>query len=342
MRRKICSIVFSAVLFALLPVQAWAAELLIPVGEIIGLQLCDSTVTVAAYDDALGQSAKDAGLKIGDEIVEIDGAAIACAEDVRTALSGGGEVELTVRRGSKLNTLYLTPEQTEDGPRLGVYLRQGIAGIGTVTFYDPDTGIFGTLGHGVSNAKGTLLQMTRGFAYDAQILSVKKGKSGDPGQLKGCTYAVSAFGTLLRNTPQGVFGITKLGWSGQRVPVADYAEIHTGAAAIRSTVNGHNSQEYSVEILKIYPEDRADGRNFLIKITDPALLSATGGIVQGMGVSYNRDNTGNPEKQGVSGAYPDSLTKRSGNTLRRPKNMPAKEVIQPFLLHRRCVNTDIP
>lgn len=283
MRRKISSIVLSVVLFALLPVHAWAAELLIPVGEIIGLQLRDDTVTVAAYDDALGQSARDAGLKIGDEIVKIDGAAIGCAEDIRAALSsGGGEVELTVRRGSKLNTLYLTPEQTEDGPRLGVYLRQGIAGIGTVTFYDPDTGIFGTLGHGVSNAKGTLLQMTQGFAYEAQILSVKKGKSGDPGQLKGCADAVSTLGTLLRNTPQGVFGVTKLGWSGQRVPVADYAEVHTGAASIRSTVNGDTAQEYSVEILKIYPEDRADGRNFLIKVTDPALLSVTGGIVQGM------------------------------------------------------------
>lgn len=283
MKRTISAIALSLVLFALLPLQARAAELLIPVGKIIGLQLRDDTVTVAAYDDALGNNAKNAGLKIGDEIVKIDSTDIGCAEDVRTALSRcGSEVELTVRRGSKLSTLRLAPEQTADGLRLGVYLRQGIAGIGTVTFYDPETGKFGTLGHGVSGSKGDLLQMTQGFAYEAQILSVKKGKSGDPGQLKGSADAVSTLGTLLRNTPQGVFGITKQGWKGEPIPVADFEDIHTGAATIRSTVSGDTAQEYSVEILKIYPEDRSDGRNFLIKVTDPTLLSVTGGIVQGM------------------------------------------------------------
>ena len=283
MKRVLSSIALTAVLLIPLPMQARAAELLIPVGKIIGLQLSNDTVTVVAYDDVLGENAKDAGLKIGDEIIKVDGAAVASAEDVRTALNQcDADVELTVRRGSKLSTLNLTPEQTEDGPRLGVYLRQGIAGIGTVTFYDPETGKFGTLGHGVSDAKGNLLQMTKGNAYEATILSVKKGKSGDPGQLKGTADAVTTFGTLLRNTPQGVFGITKQGWKGEPVPVADYDEIHTGEATIRSTISGDTVQEYSVEILKIYPESRADGRNFLIKVTDSELLAATGGIVQGM------------------------------------------------------------
>ncbi len=283
MKRFFRSIALTAVLLIPLPLQARAAELLIPVGKIIGLQLSNDTVTVVAYDDALGENAKDAGLKIGDEIVKVDGAAVASAEDVRTALNQcDADVELTVRRGSKLSTLNLTPEQTVDGPRLGVYLRQGIAGIGTVTFYDPETGKFGTLGHGVSDAKGNLLKMTKGNAYEATILSVKKGKSGDPGQLKGTADAVTTFGSLLRNTPQGVFGITKQGWKGEPVPVADYSEIHTGEAAIRSTISGDTVQEYSVEILKIYPESREDGRNFLIKVTDSELLATTGGIVQGM------------------------------------------------------------
>ena len=284
MKRITGSIAFTFILlFTLLPLQARAAELLIPVGKIIGLQLRDDTVTVAAYDDSLGGCARNAGLKIGDEIVKINGTSIDCAEDVRAALgSGSTEVELTVRRGGKLNVLHLTPEQTAEGPRLGVFLRQGIAGIGTVTFYDPETGKFGTLGHGVSTSGGKLLQMTRGYAYEAKIQSVKKGKSGEPGQLKGIADGETAFGTLLRNTPQGVFGITQQGWKGEPIPVASFEEVHRGAAFIRSTVSGDKAQDYSVEILKIYPEDRADGRNFLIKVVDPALLSATGGIVQGM------------------------------------------------------------
>ncbi len=283
MKRKISSIVLSLILFAALPLQARAAELLIPVGKVIGLQLQDDTVTVAAYDETLGQCARNAGLKIGDEIVQIGQTPIDCAEDVRKALKGcGSEVELTVLRSGKQNTLRLTPEQTAEGPRMGVYLRQGIAGIGTVTFYDPATGVFGTLGHGVSSGKGNLLKMTEGYAYQAQIQSVKKGRSGDPGQLKGSADADNVFGTLLRNTPQGVFGVTKQGWKGEPIPVAAYEEVHTGEATIRCAVSGDAAQEYSVEILKIYPETRADGRNFLLRVTDPTLLELTGGVVQGM------------------------------------------------------------
>lgn len=283
MKRTIRAICLWLMVFALLPCQAQAAELLIPVGKVIGLQLRDSTLRVAAYDDVLGGGAKTAGLKIGDEIVKINDTAIASAEDVRNALAAGGsQVELTVRRGSKLCRLELTPQQTEQGPRIGVYLRQGIAGIGTITFYDPQTGAFGTLGHGVSDPRGVLLEMTQGSAFDAQILSVKKGLCGEPGQLKGGAQGETACGTLLRNTPQGVFGISKTGWKGEAVPTAGYDQIQTGAAMIRCTVEGETVQEYSVEILKIYPEDRPDGRNFLLRVTDPALLEATGGIVQGM------------------------------------------------------------
>lgn len=283
MKRVCKGILLSVFLFTLLPLRAQAAANLVPVGKIVGLQLRDDTVTVAAYDDVLGGQARDAGLKIGDEIVKIDGAQVSCAEDVRSALAeADGEVALTVRRGGKLSTVQLTPEQTDEGPRLGVYLRQGIAGIGTITFYDPATGVFGALGHGVSDSKGQLLRMTEGRAYSAEILSVKKGRSGEAGQLKGSADGSSILGNLLRNTPQGVFGKTGQGWPGEPVEAASYGDVHTGAATIRSTVSGDQVHDYSVEILKIYPETRTDGRNFLLKVDDPDLLAATGGIVQGM------------------------------------------------------------
>lgn len=267
---------------AVLPLQSRAAQL-VPVGKVIGLQLRSDTLTVAAYDDIFGDTARNAGLKIGDQIVDINGQTVSCAEDVRSALTSAQlPVEMTVRRGNHLSSLSLTPRQTEDGPRLGVYLRQGISGIGTVTFYDPETGLFGTLGHGVSDAAGGLLQMTRGNAYMANVISVKKGKSGDPGQLKGSAEAPDVFGRLIRNTPQGVFGITHFGWEGSAVPTAAYPEITEGPAVVRCQVEGEDVQEYSVELLKIYPQTRTDGRNFLLKVTDPALLRCTGGIVQGM------------------------------------------------------------
>ena len=283
MKRILRSFILFYLLFASLPLQAGAAELLVPVGKVIGLQLQDDTLTVAAFDDVLGSCARDAGIKIGDELLKIDSTAVESVSDVKTALGRcGSQVALMIRRGGKISTLHLSPRQTEEGPRLGIYLRQGIAGIGTVTFYDPDTGLFGTLGHGVSDGRGHLLPMKQGIAYPAEVLSVRKGKCGEPGQLKGNADAVSTLGPLLKNTPQGVFGITKIPWSGEALPVAAYSDIRAGAATIRSTVQGDTVQEYSVEILKIYPEDRSDGRNFLIKVTDPELLSTTGGIVQGM------------------------------------------------------------
>lgn len=283
MKRLVGSMAVTAAILFLLPLQARAAELLVPVGRIVGLQLKNDAITVVAYDDVFGEAARSAGLKIGDQIVSIDGTVISCAEDVRSALSGSGEtVTMTVRRGNKLSDLTLRPHKTEDGPRMGVFLRQGIAGIGTVTFYDPETGLFGTLGHGVSDARGSLLKMTQGSVFEASIQSVKKGKSGDPGQLKGCAEGRVPCGTLLRNTPQGVFGITSQGWKGDAVPVAEYEDISAGPAVIRCQVAGDSVREYSVEILKIYPQSRSDGRNFLIRVTDPQLLELTGGIVQGM------------------------------------------------------------
>ena len=283
MKRFFCAAILIAAMLLSIPLGARAADLLVPVGRIIGLQLQDDTVTVAAFDDALGTCAKNAGLCIGDEILSINGAAIDCAEDVRSALDAcRGAVSLTVRRSGKTKELRMTPAQTEDGPRLGVYLRQGIAGIGTVTFFDPDTHRFGTLGHGVSDAKGILLHMRRGNAYEAKILSVQRGICGTPGQLKGSTDSPQVIGTLLKNTPQGVFGTTTQNWAGNPIPTADWEELKTGPATIRSTVCGDGPREYSVEILKIYPKDRSDCRNFLLKVTDPDLLAITGGIVQGM------------------------------------------------------------
>lgn len=267
----------------LFPLSAGAQSYLIPVGRVVGLRLKDSNVTVAAYDDTMGTHAGNCALKIGDVLLSVNDHEIRCAEDVRDALeSAPGSARIKLRRGNRTTQVTLTPADTPDGPKLGVYLRQGIAGIGTVTWFDPATRKFGALGHGVNDSAGNLLQMAQGSAYFAEILSVTRGKSGQPGQLKGSSEAERECGQLIGNTPQGVFGINPAGWAGNTVPTAEPEEIHTGSASILSTVDGNIPREYSVEILKLYSAQRPDGRNLLLKITDPALLEATGGIVQGM------------------------------------------------------------
>jgi stage IV sporulation protein B len=267
----------------LLPLEVFAADYLIPVGQVIGLELLSDTVCVAAFDENLGTAAQSAGLKICDEIINIDGLAIDCAEDVRTALKrSDGQIRLRILRNDKEQELCVVPQITTDGPRLGVYLRQGVTGIGTVTWYDPSSGRFGTLGHGVNNARGELVDMTSGKAYPASVLSVVKGKCGEPGQLRGGVDCPQVLGTLDKNTQRGVFGSAEKGWSGDKMKVAQKNEIRTGPAKIRSNVNGKEVRDYSVEILKIYPEKRQEGRNLLLRVTDAALLEATGGIVQGM------------------------------------------------------------
>ncbi len=267
----------------LLVFSVGAAEMLVPVGQVVGLELVDNTVTVAAFDQQLGSSAQSAGLKVGDRILSVNGHSIHTAEDIRYALDrADSTVEMTVQRNKKQATIRFSPSITEEGPKLGIYLKQGVTGVGTVTWYDPETGTFGTLGHGVNNPRGELLKMVSGNAYKASVASVRKGISGEPGQLMGALKEATPLGTLYKNTAQGVFGKTQTGWSGDPLPVGTEADVKTGPAIIRSTVIGESVQEYSVEILKVYPNSGATGRNILLRITDRRLLDTTGGIVQGM------------------------------------------------------------
>ena len=270
----------AALLLYFIPITAGAQEL-IPVGKVVGLELRDGTVTVAAVDT--GESAGEkGGIQPGDVILSIDGNSITCGEDVRKALSRSkGAVNVRLCRKGKELELTLHPEITTDGPKLGVYLRQGVTGVGTVTYFDPETGRFATLGHGVNRSDGQLLDMTEGFCYSARILSVKKGRSGQPGQLMGAVMSPEPIGQLTANTARGVFG-SNGSWDGQSFEVASSDAVKPGAATILSTVSGSAVREYSVEILKLYPKSRQSGRNMLIRVTDPDLLAATGGIVQGM------------------------------------------------------------
>ena len=266
----------------LLSMQVFGREL-VAGGQVIGLELADNTVTVAAFDAELGSVAKAAGLQVGDRITDIDGKRICCAEDIRRALnSSKGSIQMKVWRQGKSQILEIAPAITTDGPKLGVFLKQGVTGIGTVTWYDPESGTFGTLGHGVNSPEGELVNMVSGTAYRARVAGVIRGRSGKPGQLQGAVNGTETVGSLRINTAQGVFGVTEAGFGGELLEVARAEEVHTGQATIRSTVDGTEVRDYSVEILKIYPTGRGTCRNLMLKVTDPVLLETTGGIVQGM------------------------------------------------------------
>lgn len=282
MKRPLMRWLAAAALGIALRVPVSAAQLLIPVGQVVGLSLSEGTVTVAAFAEDCGAGAREAGLQIGDEILAIDGRPVDSAQDLYEALKrSGGTVTVAVCREGKEQQLRLEPAITEEGPRLGVYIREGISGIGTVTYYDPGSGTFGALGHGISDSRGNVAPMEGGWVYKAAVESVRRGQCGEPGQLKGAVQSQTALGTLSANTPFGVFG-TGAKWTGEALPVAEPGQVKPGKATILSNVSGEAVEFFDAEILKCYDRSPSNGRDLLLQITDPRLLEATGGIVAGM------------------------------------------------------------
>lgn len=282
MKRRVFRTAVSAVLIFVLTLPAAAVKMLIPVGEVVGLSLSEGTVTVVAFDDTLGAAAREAGLQIGDEIESVDGRSIDSAQDLHQALvQSDGSVRMSVIRDRQRRELKLTPAVSAQGPKLGIYVREGITGIGTVTYYDPSDGSFGALGHGVSDTRGHLAGMISGSIYEASVVSVKPGKVGTPGQLKGAVSADGPIGTLRLNSDHGVFGSGCV-FSGEAVPVASSGEVQPGPAQILSNVSGDTVETFSVEIVKVSGPDNDNGRDMLLRVTDGRLLQTTGGIVAGM------------------------------------------------------------
>ena len=280
MNRRFFRWMTAAVLIISYSIPARAAKLLVPVGEVVGLSLSEGTVTVAAFHESYGTAAREAGVKIGDEIVSLDGQSVDSAQDLYDALKrSGGTVTLQLRREGRDRQVRLSPAATADGPRLGVYIREGVTGIGTVTWYDPDRGTFGCLGHGISDSRGTLAPMESGWVYEAAVESVKRGLPGQPGQLRGAVQAQTPAGSLRSNTAFGVFG-SGASWTGEALPAAEPEQVRPGPAQILSNVQGDEVSLFDVEILKCRPD--GNGRDLVLRVTDPALLEATGGIVAGM------------------------------------------------------------
>lgn len=274
--------------------QAYSADYLVPLGNAVGINLQSEGVMIVGVPEILsdGQSvspALDAGLSAGDIITKLGSQQISTNDDLKSAIAklDGTQIAVTVTRAGNTVQLKLTPHKTQDGHcELGLWMRDGIAGIGTLTFYDPETGIFGALGHSVNDLEsGGIIPLRTGSVTRSVVTEVVQGKAGLPGQLHGTFNSSSILGTLSINSASGIFGnmtASDITAENKALPVAKDSEIKTGPAVIMSNVSGTDVKEYDIEITRIYTGAEAIGRSVMISITDEELLEQTGGIVQGM------------------------------------------------------------
>lgn len=277
-------------LFSGTAAYALEADALVPVGSTVGIRLDMGGVMVAGLSQVKtseGETcpAQEAGLKSGDVITRINGRETPDAAAFLTAVNelSGDTVELTAQRSGREVQFQVTPAQSEDGAyHIGLWLREGVSGIGTVTYYDPVSGTYGALGHGVNDLNtGELLPFQSGCLTASGVVDVIRGTAGTPGELCGQHETGAVLGTVERNTDGGIFGSGDFSAYGAPLPVAEESETRLGPATILANVDGCEIAPYSVEISRIY-RGGEDRRFMLLTVTDEQLLARTGGIVQGM------------------------------------------------------------
>ncbi|MDF2617190.1 MAG: spoIVB, partial [Sedimentibacter sp.] len=269
----------------------------IPGGQTIGVELKTEGVLVVGLADIVSTEnlstspAKLAGVQLGDKILEIDSLRIGNTDDILnyTANEGVRNYDFKIERAGKLMNVTVTPVQiyNSDEIKFGFWARDDIAGIGTVTFVDPDTGKFSAIGHGISDSDtGTLIDIETGTISKANITSIKLGKKGEPGEIIGYILKnETSLGTVENNTDFGIYGKINeksMGYfSKDLIEVGKKEEIKLGPAKIYSCVN-NEIQVYDIEITKIFYQNRPNEKSFVIKIVDQDLLELTNGIIQGM------------------------------------------------------------
>ncbi len=291
LKKPITVLVLFCAVTALQPgVLAAVPESLVPVGDTVGIEIgCGGVMVVGLSDvetsDSCLRPAESAGMLMGDIIKSINGREIGTAADFMSAAANmdGSAVEIMVERDGKSIEFHVSPALNRDGVyQLGMWLRDGVSGIGTLTYYDPASGSFGALGHGINEQdSGELVGLDSGELYPAEVVDVKKGAVGTPGELCGKIASDDVIGVIEKNTAYGIFGKLDSVPGGEPLPLASESEIILGPASVLSNVQGEEIREYEVEISRIYRNSK-DGRSLMLKINDPELLSVTGGIVQGM------------------------------------------------------------
>lgn len=286
-------------LFGVIPVKSMEVEVLseqkvIPGGKTVGIKLftkglmCVGTEKLTGEDGAVVDAEAQADLRMADVILKANGETLHTVEQFgkKVEQSEGQPIILTVMRGGDVRETALSPVKTEEGYKLGIWVRDSTAGIGTVTFLHPKTRVYGALGHPITDVDtGAIMPVEQGSITNTEIVTVKKGKRGEPGELRGMfDQSGTEQGIIFRNTARGIYGVAEHSFTvgtENAVPLASKSQVRTGNAQIYANVDGKTVDAFDVEIVKIMKHS-PDDKNMVVKVKDQRLLERTGGIVQGM------------------------------------------------------------
>ena len=269
----------------------------IPIGNIAGVKLYTNGVLVVGMSEIEGEDNKkykpyeSSGIEEGDRIIKINNNEINSTDELieTVNMSRGEKVKIEYVHEQETKECSILPvKQSENEYKLGLWVRDSAAGVGTVTFYEPSTKTFGALGHGISDIDtGELINIASGEFVTTRILNIAKGEKGEPGKIQGTIENQETIGLINKNTKFGVYGtvdnISSLNIdTSKEMEVATRSEIEKGKATILCSLDNSKPQEYEIEIEEIYKDNNYDNKSMRIKVTDEKLLEKTGGIIQGM------------------------------------------------------------
>ena len=269
----------------------------IPVGNIAGVKLYTSGVLVVGMSEIEGKDNKtykpyeNSGIEEGDTIVKVNNNTISSTDELikNVNMSNGEKIEIQYIHDEETKECSIMPVKTGDEEyKLGLWVRDSAAGVGTVTFYEPSTQKFGALGHGITDIDtGDLLNIASGEFVTANILNIKKGENGNPGKIQGTVEEQETIGKISKNTEFGIYGkidnMSSLNIDkSKEMEVALRDEIELGKATILCSLDNQSVKEYEIEITKIYKDNNYNNKSMEIRVTDEELIEKTGGIIQGM------------------------------------------------------------
>lgn len=268
----------------------------IPIGEIVGIKLYTSGVLVVGTSEIQGTDGKmykpfeNTEIKEGDSIIAINNNIVNNTEELINSINmcDDKKIKITYMREEEQKICEIQPVKDKEGEyKIGLWVRDSAAGVGTVTFYSEETQSFAALGHAITDIDtGDIIKTSSGEIDNVTIISIVKGLEQEPGKIQGALRKNSIIGNVYKNTQYGIYGVIK-NYSNlnidnnKKMKAAARQEITLGEATILSDIDG-TTKEYKIKIEKIYYNNNHDNKSMLIKVTDERLIEKTGGIIQGM------------------------------------------------------------